>query len=95
MSYLKAKKYEADDLDEEIKAFRNPNCHLTKEYRDLQHKSKKLKYEIDGIDVIGRDDLKDLKKTVLEQIGKMTEQLERAAHQNGKRCKECPSPTRD
>lgn len=84
-----AKKMEADDLHEEIKSFDNPGNHFTKRYRVLHGHCGKLQTDMDGVDVIGRDDLKDMRKKVLEHIERMLKELEATVHESGRPCKEC------
>lgn len=86
---MKAKKIEADDVKVEIDCFDNPDGHFTKQYRTFQGHCGKIQTDLDGVDVLGRDDLKDLRKDVLETIDNMIKALQKKVHKDGKPCPNC------
>lgn len=90
LSYMKAKDLEAKELQQDIDNFRNSGEHFTKEYRTFQGHCGKLQTDLDGVDVLGRKDLHDLRKKVLENIDKMIKTLQGKVHQDGKPCDNCP-----
>lgn len=87
--YLQGKSIDVKFLKEDVEAFDNPEKHFTKEYRILEGLCNKLLLDLDKIEVIGRDDLKEPRKQALKEVNEILTKLEAKVHESGDACEDC------
>ncbi|ODM94672.1 hypothetical protein Ocin01_12005 [Orchesella cincta] len=63
--------------------------HFTKEYRSLQERCGKLERSLDKVDVSGKYELRENRRSLLLRVDKLTKYLAQRAHPDGKCCPDC------
>lgn len=78
---------EVNVFEEEVKGFSGP--HFTKRYRALIMTGQNFQCDLDKLDLSQREDIKLIRKELLQRIDDLVLRVKSKVHDDGKTCENC------